>query len=98
MARPKNSKPSYCHHKASGRAFVVIDGKFVYLGDYGTPASRDAYDRVVGEWIARGRTSPQPATSPAGAGFTVTQLVDGFWTHAATHYVDPDGKPGREQE
>jgi hypothetical protein len=58
MPRPKSLKPKYCLHKSSGRAFVVLDGQFVYLGQHGTQESRDAYDRVIGEWIARGRTSP----------------------------------------
>ena len=52
MPRPKSLKPKLCHHKATGRAFV-IDGKFIYLGDYGTQAIRDAYDRAIGEWISR---------------------------------------------
>jgi hypothetical protein len=32
-----------------------INGQKKYLGDYGTQASRDEYDRLVGEWIAAGR-------------------------------------------
>ena len=32
MPRPKSAKPTYCHHKASDRAYVTIDGKPVYLG------------------------------------------------------------------
>jgi hypothetical protein len=61
MARPRSRKPSYCLHKSSGRASVTLNGKVVYLGVHGTPESHDEYDRVIGEWVARGR---QPAPPP----------------------------------
>jgi integrase len=97
VARPRSLKPAYCHHKASGRAFVTIDGRRVYLGRFGTPESRDEYDRVIGEWIARGRRpEPRPSASAAGA-FTVTSLIAAFWRHAERYYVapvlNPDGAP-----
>jgi integrase len=99
MSRPKSLKPKYSHHKSSGRAFVVIDGKFVYLGDYGTQASRDEYDRVIGEWIARGRRSvlPTDATAPE-AGVTISMVIHAFWEHAKKYYVNCDGAPTSEQE
>jgi hypothetical protein len=58
MARPKKSKPDYCRDKSSDRPFVTLNGKRKYLGppgSYGSQASRDAYDRLIGEWIAAGR-------------------------------------------
>ncbi|MGN6724674.1 MAG: tyrosine-type recombinase/integrase [Tepidisphaeraceae bacterium] len=48
--------PKYRHHKASGQAIVTLSGRDIYLGPYGTQLSRDAYDRVIGEWLAAGRT------------------------------------------
>ena len=54
MARPKSSKPAYCLHKLSGRAFVKLDGKQLPLGRHGSAESKNAYDRVIGEWIGRG--------------------------------------------
>ena len=62
MSRPKSLKPSYCLHCASGRPYVTIDGGRVYLGVHGTQESRDKYDRVIGEWIARGRQSKPKET------------------------------------
>jgi hypothetical protein len=58
MPRPKGSfkaVPSYRHHKPSGRAVVTLGGQNRYLGIYGTRKSRDAYDQLVGEWLAHGR-------------------------------------------
>src|SRR3954453_3949476 len=103
MPRPKSLKPSYCHHKSSGRAFVTLDGNRVYLGPYGSQESRDRYDRAIGEWIARGRTTPPPsaAAEPAAdgqppTGLTVFELIDRYWTHATAYYVGPDGNPTSE--
>ncbi len=61
MSRPKSLEPSYCHHRSSGRAYVTINGKPVYLGQHGSQESRDRYRVVVAEWIAQGRqTLPHP--------------------------------------
>jgi hypothetical protein len=52
MSRPvgKSKKtPAYCLHKSSGSAFVTLDGKPVYLGSYGTPENRAAYDKTIVE-------------------------------------------------
>src|SRR4051794_38208926 len=43
MPRPKTLEPKYRHHRRSGAAYVVIDGKEVWLGKHGTPASRKKY-------------------------------------------------------
>ena len=58
MARPKGT-PNYLHHKASGKAFVRIDGKNIYLGFFGTKESKAEFDRVVSEWLANGRQLPK---------------------------------------
>lgn len=96
-APPPFFKASYYHHRASGRAFVTIDGRRIYLGPHGTQKSRDRYDRVIGEWIARGRTTaPDPATAAPAAGLTVVELIDAYWQHAKAYYVHADGTPTSE--
>ena len=69
--------PSYRHHKPSGQAVVTVSGKDVYLGPHGANVSRDEYDRVIGEWLAAGRTVRDDEDN---GGFTVLHLVDGFDT------------------
>lgn len=99
MARPKSPQPKLCHHKATGRAYVRLDGQFVYLGDHGTRESQDEYLRVVGEWIARGRRpapEPQEELEATPAGPTVQQVLAAFWTYAKGYYVNADGTPSRE--
>src|SRR5438552_2747891 len=101
MSRPTSRKPAYCLHKQSGRGLVVLNGRFVYLGKHGTPESLDQYDRVVGEWIARGRQSElaaNPATPDGRGGITVAEVAAAFLNHARGYYRDREGNPGGELE
>ena len=41
MARPKTLKPKYCLNQIDGRAFVTLNGKRKYLGEWG-PKRRQA--------------------------------------------------------
>src|SRR2546423_1574811 len=86
MARPKKLKPDYCLDKTSSRAYVTIDGKRNYLGKHGTQESRDKYDRVVGQWMAAGRTLVTDKTD-AAPGRTVSAIIAAFWTHAESYYA-----------
>lgn len=48
---------------------------------HGTQASRDEYDRVVGEWIAAGRAA-------LAASLSVARLLAKLWHHAKNFYRD----------
>src|SRR4051812_46212383 len=87
--------PKLSHHKASGRAFVYLNGLNVYLGKHGSPESVEAYNRTIAEWLARGR-QPVHAASAKPAERTVDELLLAFWQHAQTHYRKPDGTPTSE--
>ena len=50
MPRLKHTVPKYCLHKASGQAFVTINGRERYLGKYGSPESQIRYKQLVVEW------------------------------------------------
>lgn len=72
--------PSYRLHKGSGQAVVTLDGRNVYLGVHGTPASREAYDRVVSEWLANGRKLVEAAP------VTIAELVVAYLRHVDERY------------
>jgi integrase len=96
MARPRTLRPKYRHHKSTGRAYIVIDGKTYYLGKYESPESRDEYDRLIGEWIGRGR-APLPSVDArdAGSRLTVSTLIAAWTKWARPRYGAaelPDGK------
>jgi integrase len=60
---PKKNVPNYRLHKKSGQAFVELSGNRIYLGKYGSKASRVEYDRLLAEWLANGRKAPQVTPS-----------------------------------
>jgi hypothetical protein len=103
MGRPRSLKPKLCEHASSGRAYVTLDGKPVYLGKFGTQDAQDKYDCVIAEWIARGRkfdpTPTRPGADPAApatAGPTLTTVIEPYWTFAKEYYRAPDGNPTSE--
>ena len=67
---PSSRIPSYRLHKPSGRAVVTLSGRDIYLGQHGSPESKERYQREVAEWLANGRTL---RTSPAA--ITIAQLM-----------------------
>jgi integrase len=73
--------PSYTRHKASGQAVVRLSGVDHYLGPWNTPQSRAEYDRVVNEWLARGRRLPD--RGDRSGELLTKELVLGYYTHAA---------------
>jgi hypothetical protein len=60
---------------------VTLSGQDLYLGKWNTRASRDAYDRLIGEWMANGRSRPQKAEN-----LTVAELVLRYWRFASSYY------------
>jgi integrase len=85
------STPKYRLHRASGQAVVTIAGRDHYLGPHGTKASRLEYDRLIGEWLANGRTIGE-----ADRGLTVVELIAAYHRHAAAYYRRLDGTPTYE--
>ena len=55
---PRNNLPGYLKHKTTGQAFCVIHGRFIYLGKYGSKASRLRYEEVIAEYLANDKKLP----------------------------------------
>ncbi len=91
MPKRLKSNPKYYKHKASGQAVVTIDGQDHYLGPWKSRASRDAYDRLISEYLANGRRlRPRPDD------FTVGEVIEQFWEYAQGYYRRPDGTHTQE--
>lgn len=94
MAR-KTPIPSYRRQKkedGNDRAFVVISGERRYLGDYGSPESKDRYARIIAEWRATGDITPSDPSL-----LTVNELLAQFWTRRIEgYYTNSDGSPSNE--
>lgn len=100
---PTVSIPAYCLHKRKNLAYVRLSGDFVYLGPYGSPESKAEYERVVAEWLSRGRTPKAKrdagsAASSSPDGISVNEVLLAYWKFVLTYYVAPDGRPGVEQQ
>ena len=88
-----NSQPAYRRLKrANGRhlAFVDLDGRRVYLGEWDSPQSKQAYQRVLVE-RSRGIVSTHDSDD-----LFIAELLAAFADHARVYYREPDGAPGRE--
>jgi integrase len=86
--------PSYRHHKGTGQAVVVIRRKSFYLGRYGTPESRQKYERIIGQYLAAGRDVP--LKSAPRAALSIRQLSAAYLDYCGTYYRRADGKPTSE--
>jgi hypothetical protein len=87
------SVPRYRRHRASGQAIVTLSGHDFYLGPHGTRASRQEYDRLIAEWLARGRTLSPPASSSAEP--VLVELLAAYKRHAKGYYIK-HGRPTNE--
>lgn len=76
---PRRKKPGYWCHKPSGQAYVRIDGRDIYLGEYDSPESRDRYDELIRDWTLKQSTDR--------FALTVDELALRYLEHAQRHYV-----------
>jgi integrase len=80
-------------------AVVTLGGKDHYLGPWpagqrkAPAAAREAYDRLVAEWLANARRLPDAADKPA---VTVNEVILAFWRWAEAHYRREDGTTTNE--
>ncbi|MDA0659356.1 MAG: site-specific integrase [Planctomycetota bacterium] len=83
MPRLSIKIPRYRKH-SSGQAFVEMHGARHYLGKHGSAASKQAYDRLVQEWLAGGRTvGPNRRRESAT---TIMELLAAYIVHAREYY------------
>jgi hypothetical protein len=83
---------------------VRLNGRDHYTGPWGTPEAEAAYERLLAEWLANGRSmAASAADPPVGGGIpslasapTVNDVILAFWKHAQVHYRDADGNPTSE--
>jgi hypothetical protein len=99
MPRKRNlSPPSYCLHKASGRAVIRIDGRDRYLGPHGSPESHAEYERLIAEWrTRRAETSStaDQALDSAIPSLTIAEILLRYRAFAQGYYVK-NGEPTKE--
>jgi integrase len=91
--------PKLSRHKATGQAVVRLNGKDVYCGRHGTAEAQAKYERVITEWLQRGRQLPPwllgrdtSSEDPAGenglpsGGLSVAELILAYKIHTDDYY------------
>jgi integrase len=75
--------PKYRRH-SSGQARVTFNGEDHLLGPYGSAASKEAYERLIAEWLSSpGKQLVKPEEAEP---LTVTELILAYWKFANKHY------------
>ena len=83
--------PSYRLHKPTNQAVVTIDGRDLYLGAYESIKSRAEYDRLIAEWLTKGRRLPNNGTD----GLSINEMLVAYLDFASAYYRK-GGEPTRE--
>jgi integrase len=94
---PVRRVPKYRCYKPKNLGLVVLDGRQIYLGPYGTPESLTEYHRRVQEHLAT-RSAAGAAPAVADPAVTVNEIILLFWDRHATHYRHADGTPTGERD
>src|SRR5262245_17745886 len=95
--------PKHCHHKASGRGVVRLNGRDHYTGKWGSSAADTEYKRLVAEWLANHCIPVPPSGAPestTGGGrmrITVVDLILAFWRNVQNYYRRADGTQTGEE-
>lgn len=90
---PRTRIPSLCQHKGTGQAYVRIDGRFIYLGQFGSAETEQKYHRLIAEWLAGGRQMPVEPEQ-----LTVQEMLARFWIHAEEYYASSPELPAYEPD
>lgn len=80
--------PRYCLHKATGQAYVRLDGRMHYLGVFASPESKSRYRELTDAWRLR-QDSSQPVELSVG------ELILLYVEHAKQYYRK-SGRPTSE--
>jgi integrase len=97
MPASKLNAPSYRLYRRTNQAVVTLSGKDHYLGPYGSPESREKYERLVAEWLLNGRRPAIPtATTAEKRDFTIGELILAYLDHADSYYRK-GGQPTSER-
>ena len=93
MPRLKEKVPNYRLHRRSGQAVVTLNSKDFYLGPHGSEPSREAYDRLIQEWLSNNRMLP--GQNPVQDDRDINELLVAYWDFAKAYYLK-EGRPTGE--
>ena len=89
-----NKYPGYRKQQRKGKpalAFVELNKRRHYLGEYNSPDSHRRYAAIVAEWKSNGQIF-----TGSQEDLRIFELVDRYWQFAAGHYRKKDGRATSE--
>ena len=89
--------PKYRLHRPSGQAVARFNGIDYYLGKHGSQESRDEYDRLLGEWMIKGRQPPRKLARSSVGQMSVNELILAYLQFADGYYRK-NGQPTGEYD
>jgi integrase len=89
--------PSYCLHKPSNRAYAYVRRRRVYLGPYGSDASKAEYRRLIAELESKASPHSPLRQRTRRSDLTVNELALDYIDHADAFYRKPNGDPTTER-
>jgi hypothetical protein len=72
--------PKYAFYKPRNCAAVIIDGKRICLGPYGSKQSKQRSEEIVRHWIAK-RRAPKLDEQ-----ITMVEVIAKWWGHCQEYY------------
>jgi hypothetical protein len=78
-------------HSPSGLAVARFNGVDFYPGQHGSRESRDEYDRLLGEWMMKGRQAPTKAARSQVGQMSVNELsvfVPAIFSHDQMQHAE----------
>ncbi|GMU35003.1 MAG: hypothetical protein AMXMBFR20_28750 [Planctomycetia bacterium] len=91
----RTKTPNYRQRKGYSQALVTLTDSVTrrrrdyWLGEHGSPESREAYHRIIAAWEANGRRLPEACPghpSRASQGLTITEVTREYWRWASGYY------------
>ncbi len=76
--------PKYRRHKAKDLAIVTLNGHDIYLGKYGSKASKQQYRRLVAEYLQRDGISSESGQNK----ITVAEVMMAYLAHAKRYLLN----------
>ena len=87
--------PAYKQHRPSGQARVIVDGRHVYLGKYGSDESRERYARLIAELACTPSDVGVAMRGSVPSEYSINEMLLAYWGFAQRYY-SKNGKPTKE--
>lgn len=86
MTKPADYLPKLRRHKAKDLAYVCFSGRALYLGKWGSKEAKARYDKLIAEWLDRGRVPPpKPGVVTA---YRIDDLVADYFEYLEGRFPD----------